>query len=56
MYTRRSAIALMIEGSLLIAGCERKVAAERAPIAADAEKPLEPWETVDDAFKGCELG
>jgi hypothetical protein len=54
---RRSALATLIAGGLLVSGCERKSAAEQ-PIAQHVEpsKTLEPWETVDESFKGCELG
>jgi hypothetical protein len=53
----RVAAAVMIAGSLLSSGCERKVVGEPAiRERVEPEKPLEPWESVDDAFKGCELG
>jgi hypothetical protein len=51
-------VALLFAGGLLlVVGCERKSEAEPTHATQlQDEQPLEPWESVDDAFKGCELG
>jgi hypothetical protein len=55
--TNRAAAILLIGGLAIVAGCERRSEAEPTPTAQiDEKKALEPWESVDDAFKGCELG
>jgi len=46
---------IVLVGLALLAGCK----AHRAPPSgetATAPSQVEPWETVDPAFKGCEGG
>jgi hypothetical protein len=53
----RISAVLLLGGLALVAGCERRSAAEPTFVTEiQDERQLEPWETVDDAFKGCELG